>query len=107
MKKFAETARQDLRLLNHSLILDDIILIKNKRQYIKTRKLSFTILKKIKLQISPPHSCRRSLLDKVKVMSIDIVNPAHIQSYLPRWAVLTTVVRLSKTDLLYQFKFGA
>jgi hypothetical protein len=37
-------------------------------------------------------------------MSADAVNPAHIQGYLSRWAGWwATTIRLSKTDLLYQW----
>lgn len=50
-----------------------------------------------------PRGCRRAL-DKVKTLSTDAVNPAHIQGYLSRWALWwATTVRISKTDLLFQW----
>ena len=119
---------------------DGIVLVKTKRQYTKARKILFTILKELKLKISPhktkmgmlkngfhylgvkfessrntqtqiqlttaalrSRGCRRAL-DKVKAMSIDAVNPVQIQGYLSRWAGWwATTIRLSKTDLLYQW----
>jgi hypothetical protein len=117
---------------------DIIILVKTKRQYTKARKRLFTILQKLKLQLSPhkskmgrlkegfhflgvnfevtripqsktqvatvnlhSRSCRRAL-DKVQAMRKDAVNPAHIQSYLSRWATWWhSTMKLEKLLLIF------